>query len=54
MVGRGIITPKNADVVALNDQALQKFPEQSWFPMARIFFAANWSAPILQHKWKCC
>lgn len=40
MVGRGILTPKNADVDALNDQALQRFPGQVWFPMAHNYLAA--------------
>ena len=41
MVGRGILTPKNADVDALNDRALQRFPGQVCFLMAQSHLAAS-------------
>ena len=41
---------KNADVDALNEQALQTSPGQVRFPMAYSHLATIYSAPILSHS----
>ena len=56
MVGRGILTPKNADVDALNDRALQRFPGQVcflwptviWLPVTPLLFCPT----TCMHKWR--
>ena len=50
MVGRGILTPKNADVDALNDRALQTFPGQVCYCMAHSHLAASHSTPLSSHN----
>ena len=50
MVSTGILIPKKADVDALIDRALQRFPGQVCFPMAHSHLAASSYAAILSHN----